>query len=128
MCFLGTPLFAKAVLYECQITQKKEGMDWISDQVGIVVSADNSVKVLDAVTLYFFEGPIDATRVRNSAGKLDVRWTISDARDSANNYIPHFEYHAIINKKNGSFALYAKPENYPNRFSGKGHCVTKTAK
>ena len=123
----GSPLFADAVLYECRVTQKKEGVDWISDQVGLVLKSDSSVIVLDAVILHFLGGPIPATRVRNTASKLDVRWTISGARDDGNQAIPNFDYNAVVDKKTGRFSLFAKPENYSNRFRGKGSCVLKTA-
>jgi len=125
-CFSG-PALADKVLYECTVTEKPAGLDWISDQVGIIVQPGNTAMVLDGVILYFVKRPIAATSVKNTDASLDVRWTVNGARDSANVLITHFDYNARIDKTNGDFALHAKPDNYANRFSGTGHCVTRTA-
>ncbi|ABG31390.1 hypothetical protein CEP88_18635 [Roseobacter denitrificans] len=119
---------AAGTLYDCTITQKREGVDWISEKVGIVIRQGQPAVISDSVILHFYGKPIETTQVRNRANKLDVRWTLRGARDDANQTVNHMDYNARINKQTGAFSLYAKPDGYPNRFSGKGNCVTKTAK
>jgi hypothetical protein len=127
LCCLSGPALADNVLYECTVTEKRAGLDWISDQVGIIVQPGNTAMVLDGVILYFIKRPIAASSVRDTEASLDVRWSIEGARDSENVLITHFDYNARIDKTSGDFALHAKPDNYANRFSGTGHCVTRTA-
>ncbi|MFK7765331.1 MAG: hypothetical protein AB8B62_18855 [Roseobacter sp.] len=126
LSLMGTAA-SSAVLYDCTITKKKQGVDWISEKVGIVLQDDGTAIVSDAVILHFKRKPLTATSVRNTERRLDVRWTVRDAADSSEQKIGHFDYHARLNKKTGAFALYAKPDEYPNRFSGKGSCQIKTA-
>ncbi|MBW4707729.1 hypothetical protein KX928_08010 [Roseobacter sp. YSTF-M11] len=126
LTFFAQAALAQGVLYDCDITQKRKDLDWISDKVGIVVKANGQVTVIDAVILYFHQKPMQAKVVRNTKDKLDIRWTIRNAKDDANQRVPYFDYSATINKKNNKFALYARPENYPNRFSGKGKCTPRT--
>ncbi|WP_298913330.1 hypothetical protein [uncultured Roseobacter sp.] len=124
--FMAQAGAAQGVLYDCDVTQKRKDLDWISDKVGIVVKPNGQVTVIDAVILYFNKTPMSAKVVRNDAKRLDVRWTIRGAKDDANQRVGYFDYSAQINKKTNKFAIYAKPENYPNRFSGKGKCTPRT--
>lgn len=116
---------AGAVLYDCTITQKKKGLDWISDKVGIIVKPGEPVMVLDAVVLHFLGAPLKVSSYKDNGKRIDVRWTVRGSTDSANVQIGHFDYTARITKSSGKFALYAKPDEFPNRFSGKGSCVTR---
>ena len=123
-----TAASAQGVLYECDVTQKKKDLDWISDKVGIVVKADGHVMVTDAVILHFNKRPMPATLVRDTPKRLDIRWTLTNTKDDRNQSTPHFDYTAQVNKKNMKFAIYGKPENFPNRFVGKGTCRVRKGK
>lgn len=116
-----------AVLYDCTITKKKQGVDWISEKVGIVLQDDGTAIVSDAIILHFKRKPLTATSVRNTERRLDVRWAIRNTTDGSEQLTNYMDYHARLNKKTGAFSLYANPDQYPNRFSGKGSCVIKTA-
>lgn len=125
---LATTASAKGVLYDCTVTQKKQSVDWISDRVAIVVRDDGQVTVSDSVIQFFKKRPIPAKIDRNNDRKLHVRWVLEDVVNGSNQQTPYFDYTAHINKKTMRFAIYANPENFPNRFSGKGSCTLRTEK
>ncbi|MFK7881343.1 hypothetical protein [Roseobacter sp.] len=119
---------AQGVLYDCDVTEKKKNLGWISNKVAIVVAEDGQASVSDSVILYFAKRPMAAQVDRNNAKKLNVSWTLKNVVNAANQVTPYFDYTAQINKRNMRFSIYAQPENYPNRFSGKGSCTLRTGK
>lgn len=125
---LASAASAQGVLYDCDVTQKKRDLDWIPDKVAIVVSDTGQVSVSDPIILHFVNRPIPAKVTRNNARKFHIRWTVENVVNSSNQSTPYFDYSAQINKKTLRFSIYASPENYPDRFTGKGSCVVRSGK
>jgi len=125
-CVTAMPLMAAGTLYDCTITQKGTGVDWVPNKLGIVLQPNGQAVVSDSVILHFEGRPIEAVQVRNRSARLDVRWTLYGVRDSQNQLIT-MDYHARINKENGVVRMHVKPDGYLNQFTGKGACVTKSA-
>lgn len=126
---LSGPAFAateKGVLYDCDITQKRDRLFWIADKIAIVVKDDGEVVVFDEVILHYHRSPMSARVTRDNDKKLAIRWTLKDLVNTSNQHTSAFEYSAMLDKKDNSIAVYATPDGYPNRFSGKGTCVSRT--
>lgn len=124
---LSAPAFAATggVLYDCDITQKRERLFWIADKIAIVVKDTGEVVVFDEVILTFNQSPLTARVTRDTTKKLAIRWTLKDLVNSSNQYTSAFEYTATLNKGTNRIAVYASPDGYPNRFSGKGSCTAR---
>ena len=118
----GTAIAAKTngILYDCDITQKKDRLYWIADKIAIVVLDNGEVVVSDEVILRFHSRPMAARVTRDNDRKLAIRWTLKDLVNSSNQYTSAFEYHATLNKGSNEISVHARPEGYPNRFSGRG--------
>lgn len=124
----GPALAAKTegVLYECDITQKKERLYWVADKIAIVVKNNGEVFVYDEVIMRFYNQPMTAKVTRDNDRKLAIRWTLTDIVNSSNQYTSAFEYHATLSKTTNKISVYARPDGYPNRFSGRGVCTPRT--
>lgn len=126
ICMAGAgPALAAGILYDCDITEKRDGLFWISDKIGIVITAAGEVVVSDQVILSFNEAPIKATVTRNTDRKMIIRWKVKDAVDSENQRVGIFDYNAVLDKATNRIKVYANPEGYPNRFNGSGTCSTR---
>lgn len=129
MLVLSGPAFAaktEGVLYDCDITQKKDRLYWIADKIAIVVKDNGEVIVLDEVIMRFHTRPMEAHVTRQNDKKLAIRWTLTDLVNSSNQYTAAFEYQATLNKGSNKISVHARPEGYPNRFSGSGSCTPRT--
>lgn len=115
---------AQSVLYDCDINQRDERVDWVSPKVAIIVDAAGTAQVVDGVILAFFEKPLRA-RIINRNGKLRVTWTVAGAYDSRQQKIPQFSYIAVIDSATNAIKLTAKPVGFPQRWTGKGQCVIR---
>ncbi|WP_227269766.1 hypothetical protein [Roseobacter weihaiensis] len=115
------------VLYDCDMTEKRQGVGWISDKIGIVITNTAKVVVSDAVILQFYQRPLEGRLSRNNDRKLVVRWRLKNIVNGANQTTTAFDYTATITKATNRITVYANPDGYPNRFSGRGTCVLKTA-
>jgi hypothetical protein len=125
---LAGPLWAAGatgMLYDCNITSKKDRQFWISDKIAIVITEAGDVVVSDQVILYFRGLPMPARVTRNTDRKMDIRWTLRDLVDGANQRTPAFEYTATLTKATNRIAVYGSPDGYADRFSGKGQCTTR---
>jgi len=116
---------AKGVLYDCDITEKRQGVGWISDKMAIVVMQNGRVVVSDAVILQFNRQPMQVRVGRNTDRKLVIRWTLNNVVNGSNQTTPAFEYSATLKKATNEIAVYANPDGYPTRFSGKGRCTLR---
>lgn len=116
---------AKGVLYDCDITQKRQGVGWISDKIAIVVTQGGQVVVSDGIILRFNQQPVQARIGRNTDRKLVIRWTLKNVVNANNQTTPAFEYSATLRKATNEISVYANPDGYPNRFSGKGTCALR---
>lgn len=123
VCSMAMPVQANGVLYDCDITQKRQGVGWISEKIAIVVTQSGQVVVSDGIILRFNRQPMQARVGRNTDRKLVIRWTLKDVVNANNQTTPAFEYSATLSKATNKIAVYASPEGYPNRFSGKGTCA-----
>lgn len=128
LVFAGPALAAKSkgILYDCNITEKRERLYWIADKIAIVVMESGEVVVYDEVIMRFYNEPMSARVTRDTNRKLSIRWTLKDLVNSSNQHTSAFEYHAILNKASNKVSVYARPEGYPNRFTGKGACKPRT--
>lgn len=129
MVFLAGQLPAatnRGVLYDCDITQKRDRLYWIADKIAIVVKLDGQVVVFDEVIMRFNSRPMPARVTRETDSKLAIRWTLKDLTNSSNQYTSAFEYQATLNKNSNMISVFATPDGYPNRFSGTGQCTPRT--
>ena len=120
---MAMPVQAKGVLYDCDITQKRQGVGWISEKIAIVVTQSCQVVVSDGIILRFNRKPMQVRVGRNTDRKLVIRWTLKNVVNANNQTTPAFEYSATLSKATNEIAVYASPDGYPNRFSGKGTCA-----
>ncbi|MGC3936420.1 hypothetical protein ACOTTU_01295 [Roseobacter sp. EG26] len=113
------------VLYDCDITQLKRGGGYISEKLAIVLDQNGKATISDGMILHVYASPIEADMVRKNDRRLFVGWTVAGFVNSHNQLAPIFEYQATI-KKNGKISVYARPDGYPDRFSGEGTCKKRT--
>lgn len=109
-------------LYDCDITQKKKRLFWISDKIAIVALKDGSVVVSDQVILHYNERPLTAKTTKNTDKTLSIRWTLKNLVNSANQRTSAFEYTATLDKARNKIKIQARPEGYVDRFYGRGTC------
>jgi hypothetical protein len=114
------------VLYDCDITEKRDRLYWIADKIAIVVKPDGQVVVFDEVIMRFNSQPMPARVTSETDRKLAIRWTLEDLTNSSNQHTSAFEYHATLNKSSNKISVFARPDGYPNRFTGSGHCTPRT--
>ena len=124
----GPALASKPVgiLYDCTITQKKERLFWIPQKLAIVIKDNGDAVVFDEVIMRFNDAPMAARIWRDTDRRLVVRWTLKDLVNSANQHTAAFDYEARLNKSNNRISVYASPEGYPDRFTGKGQCTPRS--
>ncbi|MEM1073261.1 MAG: hypothetical protein AAGI36_02335 [Pseudomonadota bacterium] len=60
-------------LYDCTVTQKKKGVGWISNKVGIVLYNDGTAMVSDSVILQFNNAPMRAQSVSETNKRIKLR-------------------------------------------------------
>ena len=127
LVFSGPVLAAKAkgILYDCDITDKRDRLYWIADKIAIVVMDSGEVMVYDEVIMRFHNEPMAAQVTRDNTRKLAIRWTLKDLVNSSNQYTSAFEYRATLNKSSNKISVHARPDGYPNKFSGSGVCTTR---
>ncbi len=129
LCILAAPVMAAksgGVMYDCDITQKRERLYWIADKIAIVVMNSGEVVVFDEVILNYHSKPMEAHVTRDNDKKLAIRWTLKDLVNNSNQYTSAFEYSATLHKATNRISVYANPDGYPNRFSGRGTCTPRT--
>ncbi|MEM1073262.1 MAG: hypothetical protein AAF665_03475 [Pseudomonadota bacterium] len=112
-----------ALLYDCDITDTRRGVDWISPKVAIVIKEDGAVVVSDAIILLVNKAPLEVRVTRNTDQKLALRWTLRNVESTQNQITPAFDYALTLQKKTREISLRARPQGYSNRFSGKGVCT-----
>ena len=117
---------AKGVLYDCDITQKRERLFWIADKIAIVVKNNGEAVVYDEVIMRFYDTPMPARVTRDTDRKLAIRWTLKDLVNSSNQYTAAFEYQATLTKASNKISVFATPDGYPNRFQGSGTCTPRS--
>ena len=83
------------------------------------------VMVYDEVIMRFHNEPMAAQVTRVTTRKLAIRWTLKDLVNSSNQYTSAFEYRATLNKSSNKISVHARPDGYPNKFSGSGVCTTR---
>lgn len=131
--FLATLLFilpsfaaASPIMYECDMTDKRQKLDWVADKIVIVVNDDGSVIVVDDVILHFNDNkPMQARVGSKTKNKLKLRWAIKNARDSQN-VLVQFNYSSNLNLKTLKIVVYADPASFSQRWSGRGSCKIHT--
>ncbi len=125
LCALAVPAAAKSTLYDCDITERKKGVDWVSPKVVVIIEDTGKVQVVDGIIMHFHEKPMSA-KVRRKGDVLRVQWTLAGISDSMNQNIPQMRYSADLNTKAKTMELLVKPVGFPQRWRGKGTCETRT--
>lgn len=116
---------AVGFLYDCTITDKGSGVEWVSEKLAFVVPGDGEIQVIDAVTLFFKVSPMTVKVSRNSDTKLVMRWSLKGVRDSNGLQVPTFDYTARLNKKTNAITIQANPRDFPKNWVGRGSCVKR---
>ena len=124
---MGPPVMAAGTLYDCDITKRKPGVEWISPKLAVVIDEAGTVSVLDGVILHFVDKPVVGT-ARRRGSKLIVDWLLAGVVDGAGQNIPQFSYRATIDTGDNSVSLRGSPVGYAQRFSGRGSCKTRVEK
>lgn len=120
------PAMAQGVLYDCDITELRENVGWVPEKIGIVVDEGGAVTVIDPLIMHFNKEPMQARVSRNTADRLDIRWTLRNVTGGSNQTVDFFDYQVQINKNTNRIGVWAKPDNFQNRFTGKGNCTPRT--
>lgn len=117
----GHGALAQGVLYDCDITERDPGVEWISAKVGFVVRPDQ-VTVVDEIALNFEGAPVVAT-MRERGGEMRIDWTVN-ARDSNNNSA-QLRYRADLDPSARTVALRVTPVGFTQRWRGVGTCTAR---
>ena len=118
----GGAASAAGVLYDCDMRDPERGRGWISPKIALVLPGDGSVRVVDAITLLFANGPTDGTLVRDDAARLIVKWSLPDVRADIGRSFAHFDYRASIAKGTGTLDLTGGPRGDEQGLRGSGTC------
>lgn len=113
---------AGGLLYDCDITQRDARVDWISQKYVFVVQ-DRGVTVVDTVLLHFDKEP-RLTHPRATGSKLRITWSVATT-DSLNTQV-RMSYRAVLDTKTKNVTVRVTPVGYPQGWSGKGTCKTRT--
>jgi hypothetical protein len=116
---------APGFLYDCTLSGTKQGRGWISPTVALVFPGDGSVKVVDAVTLHFNNGPVAGTILRDNAKRLVVKWTVKGAKADSGRSFANFDYRASISKSSGKMELTAIPREFDAGVRSAGKCAKR---
>lgn len=120
---LASAAQAEAVLYECDLTTRDPGVDWISAKYGFVVEGE-SVSVVDRIILSFAEEPV-AAQVRARGSELRLTWTVL-VRDADQN-TARMSYRAWLNTDTKTATVRVRPIGIPQGWSGSGTCAARRA-
>lgn len=120
---LAAPATA-GLLYDCTM-KTKQANGWVSPRIVVVVDDAGKVQVIDGVILQFIEKPL-AVKATQRGDKLRMTWNIANAEDASGERIPTFSYITNLNTASKAIDVSAKPVGYPQRFSRKGTCTTRT--
>jgi hypothetical protein len=118
----GPSAAASGYLYDCDMADAVSSRGWISPKVAVVVPGDGTVKVVDALILYFNKEPIEATVLRDNEKRLIVKWTLDNAKSDSGTSFANFDYRASIAKGSGKIELTATPRNFDTGMRSGGTC------
>jgi hypothetical protein len=122
----GAQAGAAGFLFDCTITKKGQGVQWLSDTLAFVVPGDGTIQVIDAVTLFFGISPVKVKVARNSDTKLVMHWKLKGVEDANGLKVPVFDYTARINKTTMAITLEARPRDFQKSWIGRGTCTKLT--
>lgn len=123
-CF-ATSLPAAGVLYECDIADHERARGWISPKIAIVLPGDETVKIVDAITLNFSKQPVAGTVLRNNANRLIVKWVVQDVKADNGTSFAGINYRASIGKSNGAIEVKTIPNGYDKGLRATGVCKAR---
>lgn len=122
---LAGPCLASAVLYECDIADYERAKGWISSKIAIILPGDNSVKIVDAITLSFANEPVSGTVLRDNAKRLIVKWTVEGVKTDDGTSFAGVNYRASIAKTTGAVEVSTIPNGYDTDLRANGDCKTR---
>lgn len=122
----STAQAAPGYLYDCDMIYVKQGKGWVSPKIAFVLPGDGTVKVVDAVTLYFNKEPLLGTIVRENSKRLVIKWTIENAQADNGKSYNNLEYRASISKSSGGIELTLRPGHYDAGLRSPGSCSKRT--
>ena len=105
---LAAPVFAKGILYDCQITEQDKKAGWIAAQIVVIVPETGQPSVVDGLILHFEGKPISA-RIKDRGQELVVKWSLQSAKDSSGRKLANLGYTARISKENNSVRVRGGP-------------------
>jgi len=82
-----------------------------------------NAKVYDLVIEYFYGEPIDAKVIRDDKYILSVDWVLRNIREPDGFSIDVFTYNLRYNKKTQKATFNARPNDFLNKFGGRGTCA-----
>lgn len=113
-------------LYDCDMSDADNGRGWVSPKIAIVLPGDGSVTVIDALTLAFFDDPIEGTILRDDDKRLIVKWTLRNVRADSGRSFAYFDYRASLAKQSGRIELTAAPRAFDTGLRSTGSCRKRT--
>jgi hypothetical protein len=123
--FLGSPMLAEGILYECDITDHEQARGWISPKIAIILPDNASVKVVDALTLSFAKEPVSGTISRNNTKRLIVNWSLKGVKADNGTSFAAVNYRASMSKATGAVSVTTIPAGYDNGLRASGNCKAR---
>ncbi|MGC1496514.1 MAG: hypothetical protein WA790_11960 [Sulfitobacter sp.] len=120
--FLAGPVSAAGFLYECDVKDHERARGWISPKIAIIFPDEDTVQIVDALTLTFVKKPVTGTILRNNAKRLIVKWEIEGMKADNGQSFAGVNYRASISKATGAVDIKTIPNGYDKGLSGQGSC------
>lgn len=125
MCF-ATAAPAAGVLYECDISNHERARGWISPKIAIILPGDETVKILDGITLSVSQQPVEGSILRNTAGRVIVKWVVEGIKADDGTSYAGINYRASIGKSNGAVEVKTIPNGYDKGLRATGVCKARS--
>ena len=122
----GAGQAAQGFLYDCDMIDTGRERGWISPKIAVVFPKDGTVRVVDAITLYFVKDAVQGRILQDNDARVVVRWSIPRARTDTGVSFNAFDYRASIAKRTGRIDVTAKPRSYDTGVTSRGTCVRRT--
>lgn len=124
-CF-ATAAPAAGLLYECDIANHERARGWISPKIAIILPGDETVKIVDAITLSVSKQPVEGRILRNNAGRVIVKWVVEGIKADDGTSFAGINYRASIGKSNGAVEVKTIPNGYDNGLRATGVCKARS--
>lgn len=123
--FLSGPVAAAGLLYDCDIANHERANGWISPKIAIILPGDNTVKIVDAITLTFAKEPVAGNILRDNAKRLVVKWTVEGVKADSGASFAGVNYRASLSKSTGKIEVSTIPKGYDTGLRAAGVCKSR---